>query len=243
MWDHSAAMKKGWVRFIHQDGLWHGPEANYEYHDRPQARKLVAAHLRDSGHHLKHINLDVHHVPVGKMGSTSDKRVSHTFDNAGDALKHLGESALVEYEFGFLRHGKPTLKKYGMLGGNDHTSLAQHLGYKANATGGAVDQAMKAGHVRYWHRRLSSFLQHTHADHASIGYEFHDTPHSRNLVKKHLNRSGGATEIRMDIHEPQSGQMKCHKFRSVEGAQKHLNEATVVSSFVGFISEESEKKL
>jgi hypothetical protein len=89
---HQEPIKgKGWVRYDHYHH-WQGLEpgvdhqAGYEFRDHPEQKKMVAAHIRKNAPFHKVI-FDVHHP---------DGLKSHEFHSAGEALRHLGESFLLE---------------------------------------------------------------------------------------------------------------------------------------------------
>jgi hypothetical protein len=78
-------------------------------------------------------------------------------------------------------------------------------------------EAVKAGHVRYFHHhevRDGKLLHHA-------GYEFNDTRKARKLIDDHLATSGGFHRIDFDVHH-RHGPDTSHNFRSVEDARKHL---------------------
>lgn len=90
-----GALRQGHVRFFHHakgDHFNNQPlehsRAGYEFHDSPEARKLVANHLRRSGG-FREIYFDTH--PHGSTKYDSDQIKAHHFHSTEDALKHLDQ--------------------------------------------------------------------------------------------------------------------------------------------------------
>ena len=116
--------------------------------------------------------------------------------------------------WGFLRPGKKPLKSTTRKDAGTHQKVARKLGYGGQSP---VESALKSGLVRYEHIHDPRTKEHY------AGYEFHDTPKSRQMVTKHLGEHGGFRDIRLDHHEP-IGHIKSHWFHDVQSAVKHLQQ-------------------
>lgn len=112
-----------------------------------------------------------------------------------------------ENHWGFLRHGKKPLVNKRLF---RHDMLAAKHGFRSS------DDAVKQGLVRFHHYHPEKPAK----DIAS--YEYVDSPKTRNLVSRHLGRSGGFQGIDLSVHHP-GNKETTHTFRSVEDARKHLD--------------------
>lgn len=120
-------------------------------------------------------------------------------------------------QIGFLHSKrKPVLGNYDNDGESTHHAIAvkRKLTTVRHETedNSPADDAMRKGFVRFYH----------HPSEKEAGYEFHNTPANRRVVRDHMAQHGKLSTVYVDMKN-KNGTHSSHQFDSMEDAHRHLS--------------------